>query len=638
MNKKFVYFFGALFLIVNVISAQGYKSHKVERGETVKSIARKYGIQPEDIYKFNPEVQGGVREDAILIIPIKNPVNSNTELVSNGELSVTFKEHKVRKRETLSSLSRAYGVSIEDIKKYNSELYSRELRKGEKVRIPIYSKTLVQQTIVPAATNGEQKLEQYTVQKSEGIFRIATNHGITMEELKKLNPGIGDSLVEGDVLWVPTKTSSENTTVEDRYDYYTVKQSEGFFRIKENTGYTKEVIESLNPEVVLNGLKPGMILKLPKRSQKTVLHKVLGVPSINLMDSIKRNRVDVALVLPFKTEGMSIDSVPYMVSELKTNKLLNVSLDFYSGVLQAVDTLQKRGVEVHLKVFDSQGDETVVEKMVMEGEFDGVEAVIGPLYNAVFNRLANDLYVKGIPLFSPLSNKNLKQFPNVYSTVPNNNELSNALLSYIKVHELDYNILIFADDEHVDSQNRITQIFPNAKVVNKELVTIKGITPLLSTTTKNLVFAETTNVPFLTNITNMLSALVSEEMNIQLTTSLRSDAFSADAIRNEYLNRLNFLYATVEKPAASNTSFAKKYYKEYKKFPDKIVTRGYDVAMDVLLRLASSDPIDDKMLIFSGETAYVENKFYYLTSPLGYFTNNAVYVVMYKDMEIVEAP
>lgn len=603
----------------------------------MQSIAKEYGITTADILKFNPEAQKGIYENSILIIPSKS-VTSNEASSLATEAEVSFEEHKVKKKETLSSLSREYGISIEDIKKYNPELYSRELQKGEKIRIPVVKKTMVQQTVeAKPVETGNQKLEKYTVKKSEGLYRIAVNHGITLEALKQLNPGVSEDIQEGEELWVPVmKAPVADST--DQYNYYTVKQGEGFYSVEKNTGYSQEIIEKLNPQVVLDGLKAGMILKFPKTKQSlTHTQTILGAPTATLLDSIHLRRVDLALVLPFKVQGMTVDSVPQMANELKTNRLLNVSLDFYSGVLEAVDSLQRHGLDVRLKVLDSQGDEFVVKRMVEEGVFNNINAVIGPLYEKPYNRLATELYTKNIPLFAPLTNKNLKNSANVFSSVPTDEDLRAGIIAYVRAHKAGDNILIFADDNLKSVQDRLKASFPSARIVDKSMMSLSGMRSLLSTTKKNLIFIETNNIPMLTNLTNILNSLVSENIEIQLATTQKTEAYNADSVRNEYLNHLNFLYPSIDKPASNKLSFAKAYYEKYKKFPNKIVTRGFDLAMDVALRIAYGQPLQINSTIL-GETAYVENKFHYISDSLGYFTNNAVYVVMYKDMEIVEAP
>lgn len=44
--------------------------HKVEMGETVMLIARKYHISPQDIYELNPDAVHGISFNTILQLPV----------------------------------------------------------------------------------------------------------------------------------------------------------------------------------------------------------------------------------------------------------------------------------------------------------------------------------------------------------------------------------------------------------------------------------------------------------------------------------------------------------------------------------------------------------------------------------------
>lgn len=44
-------------------------SHKVELGETIIMIARKYHVTPTDIYKLNPEAVHGITQNTVLMLP-----------------------------------------------------------------------------------------------------------------------------------------------------------------------------------------------------------------------------------------------------------------------------------------------------------------------------------------------------------------------------------------------------------------------------------------------------------------------------------------------------------------------------------------------------------------------------------------
>ena len=70
--------------------------------------------------------------------------------------------------------------------------------------------------------------------------------------------------------------------------------------------------------------------------------------------------------------------------------------------------------------------------------------------------------------------------------------------------------------------------------------------------------------------------------------------------------------------------------------PNKYATRGFDLTMDILLRLA----IDEDLYKASSndiETEYVENKFRYSKLMFGGYYNEAVYIVKYQELKIVEA-
>lgn len=643
MNKIIASFLGIFFLAVLTVNAQGYKSHKVQVGETVESIAKRYGIEPADIYKFNPEAQKGIYENSVLIISSKSTKDNVTD---SAKESVIFKEHKVKRKETLFGISKEYGVAIEDLKKYNPELYSRELDRKDVIKIPVIVKEsstkepeqLSEELVKKIDSSKTQQLQPYIVKQSEGIFRVATKHGITVEALKKLNPGMQESLQLGDTLMVPVVASTMKDFAAEQFDFYKVGHAEGFFRIEQKTGYTKGIIEKLNPEVALTGLKEGMILKLPKRNTSSSVGFVsFGKKRVNLADSIRKRQLKLALVLPLNVGELTVDSVPQMVQKLKTDKALNMSLEVYSGALEAIDSLRKLGIAIDLKVLDSKADEYEVEEMVLAGEFKGVDAVVGPLYVNVFNRLAQGVATDSVPVFAPLSNKNIKNLENVFSTVPNTDDLTNAVLSYVKSREANYHIYVVADSTNTLAQNRIKAIFPAATLLNEQSLKPAALKTYFKHDKVNLVFAETNNVPSLTKITNMLSTAIQDSVKIQLVTSNKTAAFESDAVRNEYLNKLNFLYATVDKPSSTSVPFAQSYFEKYKKYPSRFAVRGFDLTMDVALRLAQGKAIL-KLVDGSVETAYLENKFSYQKTPGGLYYNDAIYVVMLKDMEVVEAP
>ena len=147
-------------------------THKVKPGESLASIASTYGVTPEEIKKVNSLRRNSVRTGQLLRIntattegvaetpaevnmtPDRSeqtwqasaPTTTTSGKKSGSSQAKTQQKqkqaaatsHKLKNGDTLSSLSKKYGVSIADIKKANG-MTSDRLRAGETLKIPAKS-------------------------------------------------------------------------------------------------------------------------------------------------------------------------------------------------------------------------------------------------------------------------------------------------------------------------------------------------------------------------------------------------------------------------------------------------------------------------------------------------------------------
>ena len=174
--------------------AQNSKTHKVQKGETIEDIAKLYLVSPYDIYALNPDALNTFEPEMVLLIP--NSRVKNEPIAEESKEVIGYRTHKVKRKETLYSISKDYGVSIEDLKKYNERLYSEGLKKGDRIRVPRFK------TVVSEVTYNNT-LKKYAVRPKEGKWRVAYKFGITVEELQALNPQMNEVLQPGDVLTRP---------------------------------------------------------------------------------------------------------------------------------------------------------------------------------------------------------------------------------------------------------------------------------------------------------------------------------------------------------------------------------------------------------------------------------------------------
>ncbi|WP_435412228.1 LysM peptidoglycan-binding domain-containing protein [Psychroserpens mesophilus] len=615
--------------------AQDYKTHKVKEGETIEQIAKQYLVTPFDIFALNPDAKKELKSDMILIIPTSGV--KNDEILEDKKELIGYKTHKVKRKETLFSISQKYAVEIEDIKKHNTNLYSENLRKGDKLKIPRF-KTIVNKVSL------NNTIKKYKVQPKEGKWRVAYKFGITVPELEALNPNINEVLQPGDELNVPNISNNEEKAVDDEFNYYTVLKSEGYMALNRKLGVTQDQLETLNPELKEGGLKLGMVLKVPGNIKTT--NVVIDVANTNLSSNLKNlSPKRIALMLPFGLNKVDVDSVQEAKKMMRTNGLLSVSLDFHTGVLMALDSAKQLGISTNLKVIDTKNQIAEISKILEANDFSEYDAVIGPLMPTSLERVASKLKRDNVPVISPLTMPT-NLYDNVFQTIPSDDLLEQAIIKYVKKDSLPKHIVIISDSKHKAISDRLKSEFPLAKQIqsrkNKKgqeayFMYQTDLENVFQTGT-NIVFLETDNEGLASNVISMINGFNMNDKEIILMTTNKNKAFDGKEISNYHLSNLKFHYPSVNKTIAveSRNSFVTKYMNEYNVSPNKYAVRGFDLTLDLLLRLASEDDLY-KASSSDIETEYIENKFRYSKKMFGGYYNEAVYIVKYDDLTIVEA-
>ena len=155
---------------------------------------------------------------------------------------------------------------------------------------------------------------------------------------------------------------------------------------------------------------------------------------------------------------------------------------------------------------------------------------------------------------------------------------------------------------------------------------------------KTYVFLETDNNSFASSVISMLNGLMVGQTEIILVTTDKNKAFEGKNIDNNNLSHLKFHYPSVNKDfdEAKVNGFVTAYRKEYGVSPSKYAARGFDITLDLLMRLASADNLYEASSD-TVETEYIENKFRYNKALFGGYVNQAVYIVKYDDLRIVNA-
>lgn len=632
--------FAAMFFINgNAISQNDYRTHVVQENESIWKIAEKYGLTKADIVKLNPNVSDRPAANTVLVLPKSaKPITAATD-------PIDFKKHRVKRKETLFGISQKYSVSIEELKRYNKELYARELKKGERIRIPVYADPNVvrvttaenkKPVIVPVITsnpvsNDLKKLTSHTVQPKETRYGIARMYGITMADLEKINPQLGEGLSEGAIINVPAETVMETAVTEDGFMFYEVQPKEGFFRLKVKTGLTEEQIIALNP-YAKEGLKAGMILKVPKTATAVVGGNAAEVNLENNIVNTSTKRV--AVLLPFRLNKAVTDSLNSASDVIKNDKLMALSLDFYSGVLMATEFAKDKGISTILDVYDTEYSSSKVERILRENNLENFDAVIGPLGRKQVEKAVGLLKSGSVPVFSPLSNNGVKMSKNLFQTLPDEAMLEEAMIAYLKEESIGKNVIVISDAKRAAQKAKLMSALPGAKnAIPREegFLYVQDILGKIDATKENWVILESNDPILVSNVVGVLNGLPAEH-KLRLFSLDKNEAYDYHDVSNMHLAKLNFTFPSVNKNYnyKDRKPFLISYKNKYGVLPNKYAVRGFDITYDVLLRLASNEDIY-KALEADFETEYIENKFRYSKKFMSGYVNNAFYIIKYKE-------
>ena len=641
--KEFLILFGII-----VFSCFGYaqnlKTHSVKPGESIESIANFYKITPSDIYALNPDAKADFSSQIVLIIPESFlPPSSSLEVTK--EL-VSYKVYKVRRKETLFSISQKFKVTVEDIKAHNKQLYSKNLKKGNKIYIPQF-KTIPSQV-------STQIIQKYTVLPKEGKWRIAYKFGISVPELELLNPTMGSYLKEGQQLNVPNISNSDEKVIEEsEFGYYTVKAKEGYYRLEKKLGLTKEQLTTLNPELITQGIKLGMVLKIPKSSIQNIASELF--PFVNLSDTLVNSSTKkIALLLPFKTKSIDFDSLNLAKNQLKRDGYINISTDFYAGVVMAIDSAKRLGISTKLEVFDTNAKMLDLKTVLLQTNFSNYDAILGPITAQNLELTAQYVQKENVPVVSPFV-KTKNSYPNLFQTIPDEKWMRTKMVNYVKSDTIPHQTLIIYDAKNLATANYLKSVFPDASLLTSKknlegfeqfFLMLEDVQQVLLSG-RTTVFLESNNEGFVSNVTSMLNAmngitiLIDEDDNeteierdIYLMTTSKNKAFEGANISNYDLSNLHFQFPSVNFTSRFSESFEQRYIQEFGTFPNKYAIRGFDITMDVLLRLSRYGTLDTETSSF--QTVYLENKFQYFLQPYGGYKNEAGYILKYENLHIVK--
>ena len=266
---------------------------------------------------------------------------SAEEIVVIGGAKYTI--HDVVKGETLYSLARHYGVTVDDIKEANTVL-TEGLKAGQRIKIPVKS-----------AVEKSPKVQLHKVVRGETLYSLAKQHNLTVEELREANPHIKKGLKAGQLIEIPIKESQ---------------------------------VEQPAPQQPTPVIQTAVVASTTEQPQIEEIAEQTVVKSVSFRALRQGERADVALLLPLGTKEQPSQNY----------------LDFYRGFLIGLDSVRMSGYSVNLNLYNTAHDYNRIEQIIASGALYNTDLVVGPVYEDELIPVTTALQERNIPIVSPLAN------------------------------------------------------------------------------------------------------------------------------------------------------------------------------------------------------------------------------------------
>jgi membrane-bound lytic murein transglycosylase D len=161
--------------------------HEVRKGDTISSIASRYGATVSSVLAANDL---GSRDKIYPGQKVKVPATANARVASQPAV------HVVKKGDTVTSIAEYYGASVAAVLGANGLGSRDKIYPGQRLEIPATSLSTGERTVT------------HVVKRGETITSIARKYGSTTENVLRAN-GLGsrDKIYPGQSIKVPVKTT-----------------------------------------------------------------------------------------------------------------------------------------------------------------------------------------------------------------------------------------------------------------------------------------------------------------------------------------------------------------------------------------------------------------------------------------------
>ena len=569
-------------------SGNTYVLHKVKKSETIYGLCQKYKVTQEELKAANFGLTSVLNTGDILKIPVKKEVakqKPDQQPVNTVATEPEYYYHKVTKRQTIFSISRQYGITANELIRYNPEI-SKGLNEGHVLKIPVLKGSATDSSGQPVTGTENVKISQdtqsmaefrfHTVVAGETLYSLEQKYAISREELIRLNPALQNGLQTGTRLRIPErKKEIFSVAVTSKPDSVMVAEAEPEFL-------------NCNPITGRNTRKYKAALLLPFYLQGNEHYYPSDRNNRMLLSEIEigklRQQFDTGIA-----DSMALKST------VKIDSRAESFVEFYEGVLLAIDSLQQKGMNIELYVFDAT-NQKMINALLQLDEFRDLDLIIGPVHPEIQESVAAFAAKNRIPMISPLaSTGNFENNNSWYFKVnPTREYQIEQTAQYIADEFRNKNFVLLPMSGGSNSPEAKLAVLGKTKLLaarqssnNRENLFheysfqkqgLNGVKPLLDENGENIFIIPTDNEAQVSVAVTNLNA-IAEKFNVVLIGTSNLTKLKSIQTENYHHIRLRYLSPTFidySKPLVRR--FVSQYRSTFSTEPSQFSHQGFDVS------------------------------------------------------------
>ena len=594
-----------------LFAQEDYKEHVVKEGENIYMISRQYRVTPNSIFKLNPGSEQVIYVGSILRIPNSSSTNNNS---SNNKPTVTsgnndtVKNYVVQKGDTKFSLSRRFGVSINELEQQNPHIRNM-LQTGHIINLnntkteaeettSTIKETVITETntTTPSITTDTTTITEvktkikgykdYVIKPKQTLYSLSMMTGMSTEDLITLNPKLKTAVVTGDIIKVPTNITQTND----------VKNT------LNNSDSTKNIETEKPPKIITNN--------------NEALYANL----------VKNTANGIYFYTPFSSDELSSPEGRQKILEVSTD--YKKYIDFFQGAQIAIDSAKALKLEF---------DVTLIKKNIAESKLTvdspyNKNVILVPFLDggSQFPEIKSD---KSVSIIDIKSNLNSSDNINIYKSIPSDTIQKTKTLNYLAKQNA--NTIVVSDLDEAKNKTLIKKILPDSKflkVNNSGFFNSEKLKSTLDKTKLNYIVLDSDKTIILLNTTTALMRELSE-YDIQLVM-IESELIS----KQNQVSEMRFKILKLIFPSNTNslnksdiTDFENKYKSIFDTAPTENSILGFNVTLDALLRISQDSSFEETINNIISTQPHL--KFEYKKIKDGYYFNKGIYLMQYNSEE-----